>query len=176
MSVETVETPRMRGTVPGEGDLDFVAAMLADPRVGEMLGGVRDRDEVAAMLADERGHWAEHGFGYWAWRDRTTGEGVARGGLHIRQVEGEDVIELGWAVAADRWGQGLATELARASVDAAAQLGIARLVAFTMPGNVASRRVMEKLGMTYERTFIHGRWGPHILYSLDVDAARGDGR
>jgi [ribosomal protein S5]-alanine N-acetyltransferase len=176
VSIETVESPRMRGTVPEEDDLDFLAAMLADPRVGETLGGVRRRDEVAALLADERGHWAEHGFGYWAWRDRATGEGVARGGLHIRPVEGEDEIELGWAVVPGRWGQGLATELARASVDAAAQLGIARVVAFTMPVNVASRRVMEKLGMTYERTFIHGQWGPHILYSLDVDAARGDGR
>jgi len=50
-----------------------------------------------------------------------------------------------------------------------------RVVAFTMPGNAASRRVMEKLGMTYEKTFEHGRWGPHVLCSIEPDAARRDG-
>jgi len=166
----------MSGTVPDDGDLDFLVALAADPRVGATLGGVRTRGEVVQWLAEERAHWERHGFGYWVWCDRVTGEGVARGGVRIRQVEGEDVTELGWAVVAERWGQGLATELAQASVDAAARLGIPRVVAFTMPTNVGSRRVMEKLGMTYERTFVHGQWGPHILYSLEVDAARGHGR
>jgi RimJ/RimL family protein N-acetyltransferase len=166
----------MRGAVPDEDDLDFLAGLLGDPRVGETLGGVRTRDEVAAWIGDERAHWDEHGFGYWVWRDRETGAGVARGGLHVRPVEGRDETELGWAVAPARWGEGLATELARASVDAAARLGIGRVVAFTMPVNVASRRVMEKLGMTYEKEFVHGPWGPHVLFSLQLDAAGGDGR
>jgi [ribosomal protein S5]-alanine N-acetyltransferase len=171
-----VETARMRGTVPTDDDLDFLAALLGDPRVGETLGGARPRDEVAGWIAVDRDHWERHGFGYWVWRDRETGAGLARGGLYVRHVDGVDETELGWAVVPERWGEGLATELARASVDAAARLGISRLVAFTMPGNDASRRVMEKLGMTYEKSFVHGQWGPHILYSLQLDAARGDGR
>jgi RimJ/RimL family protein N-acetyltransferase len=68
----------------------------------------------------------------------------------------------------ERWGEGIATELAAASVGEAAALGIAGLVAVTMPANVASRRVMEKLGMTYDHTFEYGIWGPHVLYRLPL--------
>jgi [ribosomal protein S5]-alanine N-acetyltransferase len=171
----TIETARMRGTVPDDGDLPFLRGLLADPRVGETMGGVRNPDEVAEILAHHRDTWAQDGFGYWIWRDRETGEPVARGGLSRATVEGEPVVELGWVVRSDRWGQGLATELARASIDAAARLGIEQVVAYTLPHNTASRRVMEKLGMTYDRTFVHGRWGPHVLYLRDVDAAPGHG-
>lgn len=169
--VATVLTPRMRGTVPGDGDLEFLCALLGDPQVGETLGGVRDREGSAEILAAHRASWAERGLGYWIWRDRETGEPLARGGLSHATVEGEPVVEIGWAVVPDRWGQGLATEVGRASIDAAARLGIPRVVAYTLPHNSGSRRVMEKLGMTYDRTFIHGRWGPHVLYLADVDAA-----
>jgi RimJ/RimL family protein N-acetyltransferase len=74
------------------------------------------------------------------------------------------MYEIGWAVVADRWGRGYATELGRASIEAAARLGLAPVGAYTLPDNATSRRVMEKLGMTYDRTFVNGRWGPHVLY------------
>jgi ribosomal-protein-alanine N-acetyltransferase len=175
VDITTVVSPHMRGTVPGDGDLEFLCALLGDRRVGETLGGVRDRDAAAEILAAHRASWVEHGLGYWIWRDRETGEPVARGGLSRAAVEGEPVVELGWAVVPERWGQGLATELGRASIDAAARLGIPQVVAYTMPHNAGSRRVMEKLGMTYDRTFIHGRWGPHVLYLADVDPASRHG-
>jgi RimJ/RimL family protein N-acetyltransferase len=174
--VEHVRTPQLAGTPPGDDDLDFLAALLGDERVGRTLGGARGRDEVAGFLATEREHWARNGFGYWLWRERSTGEPVARGGLHRVQVEGEEMFELGWAVAPGRWGRGYATELGRASIEAGAQLGLDPVVAYTLPDNLASRRVMEKLGMTYDRTFIHGRWGPHVLYRVpDVGPAIASG-
>jgi RimJ/RimL family protein N-acetyltransferase len=59
-------------------------------------------------------------------------------------------VEIGWRLAADHWGQGLATEGAKAVVQYSfAKLGLGELVSFTVPANVASRRVMEKLGMTH---------------------------
>jgi ribosomal-protein-alanine N-acetyltransferase len=169
--VSTALTPRMRGTVPGAGDLEFLCALLGDPRVGETLGGVRDRRASGEILASHQAAWVENGFGYWIWRDRETGEPVARGGPSHATVEGKGVVEIGWAVVAERWGQGLATELGRASIDAAARLGIPQVVAYTLPQNTGSRRVMEKLGMTYDRTFVNGSWGPHVLYLTDVDPA-----
>jgi RimJ/RimL family protein N-acetyltransferase len=169
------ETQHLIGAPPVESDLDFFATLLGDERVGRTLGGVRGREEVAGFLAMHREHWDRNGFGYWVWRERSTGEPVARGGLQCAQVEGQEVFEAGWAVLPERWGRGYATEIGRAAIEAGAQLGLAPVVAYTLPDNAASRRVMEKLGMTYDRTFIHGRWGPHVLYLADVDAARGDG-
>ena len=81
--------------------------------------------------------------------------------------DGRPEIELGWVITPERWGEGLATELGQASVDVAfGQLGLPELVAFTTPGNVASRRVMEKLGFAYEKTAPFMHYGEHVLYRL----------
>ena len=75
-------------------------------------------------------------------------------------------MEIGWAVVPERWGEGLGTELARASVAVAfGELGLDTVVAFTQPGNAASRRVMEKAGFVFERDFAHAGL-PHVLYRL----------
>jgi RimJ/RimL family protein N-acetyltransferase len=82
---------------------------------------------------------------------------------HVR-VGGNDEIELAYAVAADRWGQGLATETAGAMLTIGFRdLGLAEVVCFTMTSNRASRRVMEKLGFTYERNIVYANL-PHVLY------------
>jgi ribosomal-protein-alanine N-acetyltransferase len=174
-ALSSVETVRLAGSPVAPRDLEFLCALMGDPRVGRTLGGVRDRAEVEAWLRDHRDHWQRHGYGYWTWRDSERGEPVARGGLGSAVVEGEPFVELGWAVLPERWGQGLATELGGASMRVAAQRGITRVVAFALVGNRASRRVMEKLGMRYDRDFEHGPWGAHALYVADLDAAGGDG-
>jgi RimJ/RimL family protein N-acetyltransferase len=173
-ALNAIETQRLVGTPIGPGDLDFLCTLLGDPRVGATLGGTRDPAQVEELVAQRAREWTR-GYGYRVWRERATGAPVARGGLGDAVVEGEPMVELGWAVLPARWGEGIATELAAASVAEAAGLGIPRVVAFTLPHNVASRRVMEKLGMRYDRVFEHGPWGPHVLYLLDTDAARRDG-
>jgi ribosomal-protein-alanine N-acetyltransferase len=174
-ALSTVETARLTGTPVGPRDIEFLCTLMGDPRVGSTLGGVRDRDQVRRWLRDHEDHWERYGYGYWTWRERAGGEPIARGGLGTATVEGEPVVELGWAVLPEHWGRGIATELGAASMRVAARLGIARVAAFALTGNVASRRVMEKLGMTYDRDFEHGPWGTHALYLADLDAAGGDG-
>jgi [ribosomal protein S5]-alanine N-acetyltransferase len=154
--VSRMRTERLDGEPLGPAHADRLAGLIGDPRVGETLGGVRSPAEAAENAAGHAAHWRSHGFGYWLWTERATGEPVARGGLHTAEVEGEPVVEIGWAVAAEHWGRGIATELGAASIDAAGRLGIPEVVAFTLPANVGSRRVMEKLGMRYERVFEHG--------------------
>ena len=67
-----------------------------------------------------------------------------------------DEVEVGWSVVPERWRQGLATELALASIDVAfGPLDLDQVVAFTLPDNVASRRVMEKAGFAYDRDILH---------------------
>jgi ribosomal-protein-alanine N-acetyltransferase len=131
------------------------------------LGGFRSREQISQTLPSYVAHWDEQGFGYYVWLDRETGELVGRGGLRIVEIAEQPEVELGWATVADRWGEGLATEAARAFVEVAFnQLGLDDVVAFTMPDNGASRRVMAKLDMTYERDIV---WAdlPHVLYRLE---------
>jgi RimJ/RimL family protein N-acetyltransferase len=158
----------MLGAPPVPDDLAFMCKLYGDPRVGATFGGLASPELVRGMLAREQAHFEREGFGFWIWRDRASGERVARGGLARAEVDGEPVVEVGWTVAPDRWGEGLATELGAASLAVAADLGFDEVVAFTLPFNVASRRVMEKLGMAYDREFVHGQWGTHVLYRTPV--------
>jgi ribosomal-protein-alanine N-acetyltransferase len=87
-------------------------------------------------------------------------------GLDRTEVEGEPAVEVGWSIAADRWGQGLATDAGRASVDwAFGSAGLDRVVSCTLHDNRASRRVMEKLGLKYVREFTR-RGFDQVLYEL----------
>ena len=158
----------MIGEPIGPQHRDGLAALLGDPRVGATLGGVATPEMVDGQIARMAADWRTHGFGFYAFADRGSGALVARGGPHPQQVDGTEEVEIGWTVAADRWGEGLATELGAASLDVAfGPLGLVDVVSFTLPDNVASRRVMEKLGFAYERDILHaGR--PHVLYRKRV--------
>jgi ribosomal-protein-alanine N-acetyltransferase len=134
-----------------------------DERVAATLGGVRTEEQVAAEAARHAAHWREHGYGYWALRDRATGAFVGRGGLRRTVVGGAEEVEVGWAIVAERWNEGLATELAAAAAAEAERVGLPSIVAFTQPDNRASRRVMEKAGFRYERDVVHAGVR-HVLY------------
>jgi RimJ/RimL family protein N-acetyltransferase len=122
------------------------------------------RAYIVEKLARDIEHWERHGFGPWLLRDRSSGEAVGRGGLRHTPATGVDEVEIGWTVHPDRWGEGLATELARVSVQTAfGELGVDEVIAYTSPDNIASRRVMEKAGLVLEGEFeVDGL--PQVLY------------
>jgi len=164
--IATVETERLRAEPITPAHQDELCALLGDPRVGATLGGLQSPARVAASIERQRAHWEQHGFGFWLWRERATGAAVARGGLFRTHVGGTDEVEVGWAVMPARWGEGIATELGAASVRAGfEQHGLPDLVAFTLPQNRASQRVMDKLGFEFERDVVHSEL-PHVLYRL----------
>jgi [ribosomal protein S5]-alanine N-acetyltransferase len=172
---EAIETARLRGErVRPEHESDLVR-MEQDPRMFPTLWGRPEPPTVAEIrsgLGRRRDHWERHGFGMWLLRDRGTGAMVGRGGLQQTEVSGELEVEVAWAIVADRWNEGLATELAHAAVHAAfTELGLPGLVAVTLPHNGASRRVMEKVGFAYERDVVHADL-PHVLYRLSRPDAR----
>jgi [ribosomal protein S5]-alanine N-acetyltransferase len=145
---------------------DELSNMLLDPRVYRSLWPREEpptQIDVAERVARLAGHRKRHGFGLWPVRDRHTGNLVGRGGLqHTYSVDFEGV-EATWAIVPERWGQGLATELARAAVRVAfSELELLELVALTLPHNVASRRVIEKTGFAYERDIEHAGL-PNVL-------------
>jgi RimJ/RimL family protein N-acetyltransferase len=167
ISCERVETARLLCERLRPDHAEDMSILLRDPRVARTLtadGLPPSEREVLDGLRAKVAHWERYGFGLWMVRDRAGGEMVGRGGLQHTYVGGSEEIEVGWAIVPERWGQGLATELALAAVRAASEpLGLAEIVAFTLPDNIASRRVMEKAGFSYERDVLHVGL-PHVLY------------
>jgi RimJ/RimL family protein N-acetyltransferase len=151
-ALDTFRTERLHAERLTSAHWDDLRAMDGDARYMAHLGGVRDAAGTAAYLDRNLAHWAEHGFGLWMLRDGDRGEMAGRAVLRHLQVESADEIEMGYGFFPRWWGRGLATEIARACV----ALGFERLhreslVAVTLPGHTASRHVMEKVGLRYER-------------------------
>lgn len=138
--------------------------MHRDPAVMTSLGGLRSDEETASYLRDNLDHWDRYGYGMWLFRDGTNRRFVGRAGVRNTHVGGNDEVELAYALMAEYWNRGLATEMAREILDLASErLGLTDIVCFTLPTNLASRRVMEKAGFTYEGEVIHAGL-PHVLY------------
>ena len=138
--------------------------MHKDARVMATLGGIRSDQETRRFLETNLEHWQHHGYGLWLFRSRADGRFVGRGGLRQAIVAGALEVELAYALMSDDWGQGLATEMSRSIVTLGfEQLGLADIVGVTLTTNLASQRVLEKTGFTYERDLIHADV-PHVLY------------
>ena len=136
-------TARLRGEPLGPQHHDALRALLTDPRVAATLGGTPPPGWIGEHIAGVQEHWREHGFGWYGWRDRATGAFVARGGPRRVHVAGRDEVEVGWTVAPERWGQGIATELGARSVALA----------------------FGPLGLAFEADIDYKGW-PHVLYRL----------
>lgn len=133
-----------------------------------------ESDDLLARLVD---HWRRHGYGLWA-VDVTAAGGAFAGfaGLAVPSFLPAvlPAVEVGWRLAPEWWGRGLATEAARASVDhASAALGLASVVSIIDQANTASLRVAERLGMRRGRDRLHPvtRRRLHVM-ELDLDASR----
>jgi RimJ/RimL family protein N-acetyltransferase len=98
-------------------------------------------------LARDISHWRQHDFGPWMLTGRSSQRFLGRVGLSHITFDGEALVELSWAIMPEYWGQGLATEVARAALVAAETLGFEKVLAYTLASNQASRRVVEKLGL-----------------------------
>jgi RimJ/RimL family protein N-acetyltransferase len=155
-----------------EPDLPDLCRMHRDKRVMATLAGVRSDEETAEFLRAQLAHWERYGFGWWTLREASSGTFVGRGGLRRVTVEGREEVEVGYALMLEYWERGLATELAGESARVAFEiLDLPDIVSFTLPTNRASRRVMEKIGLRYERDVVHADL-PHVLYRLSASTWR----
>ena len=127
------------------------ARLNSDPRVVEFLPGPLSRQESDAVADRIEAHFQRHEFGYWAVEIPAVTPFAGFVGLGIPSFEAHftPCVEIGWRLDADHWNRGYATEGARAALDFGFQsLQLEEIVSFTVPANVRSRRVMEKIGMT----------------------------
>ncbi len=146
-----LETERLILRPFQESDLGELALINRDPDVRAFAdSGVKDREQTKQRLDVVLEHWRKHGFGLWAVILKAEGRFV--GWCGVGYFHGVGDAELSYTLAKPYWGQGLATEATRAVVDHAfRQLGLPRILAHARTQNTASHRVMEKIGMTFQR-------------------------
>lgn len=171
-----LETSRLIGEPAGRADADLAVQLFGDPEVARWIwpegrtdgeaAGPRSPEEAVAILDRFVARWREEGIGWWFLRERAGGAFVGEVGLQRTEVDGEPVVEVGWTLLSTQWGHGYATEAAAAALNFGfGSAGLVEVVAFTMPHNTGSLRVMEKLGMTYDREFVRAGL-PHVLYRV----------
>jgi RimJ/RimL family protein N-acetyltransferase len=153
------------------------ARLNSDPRVVEFLRGILSGEESDALADRIEAHFQRHGFGLWAVEIPGITQFAGFIGLSIPRFEARftPCIEIGWRLGAEHWNRGYATEGARAALAFGFNsIQVEEIVSFTVPGNVRSRRVMEKIGMTHSASddFEHPLLPEghplrrHVLYKL----------
>ncbi|VVE19705.1 GNAT family N-acetyltransferase [Pandoraea anhela] len=176
----TITTPRLLLRQWRTDDLPSFAALNADREVMRHFPTTLDRaqsDAVARRLAE---HLQTHGYGPWA--VEIPGITAFAGFVGLMRVGFEapfvPAVEIGWRLARAWWSKGYATEAAIAAAHYAFDtLGMRDLVSFTVPANVRSRAVMQRIGMHHcpEDDFMHPLIPPghrlrrHVLYRMDAD-------
>ncbi|HEX6709528.1 MAG TPA: GNAT family N-acetyltransferase [Rubrobacter sp.] len=146
-----LETERMFLRRMEMSDVDYLMGIFSDPVAMRYYPGTKSRQEVEDWVRWTLESYRDHGFGLWAALLKDSGEFVGQCGLTVQEVEGKEEVEIGYLFLRKFWGRGLATEAARASRDHGFRLGYKRLVSLIDPGNLASRRVAEKTGLTLEK-------------------------
>jgi RimJ/RimL family protein N-acetyltransferase len=158
-------------------DLPAFAALNADPEVMQYMSKSLNREESDAFVGWIREGIAQRGFGLWAVEVFGVSDFIGFTGLSVPSFEAhfKPCVEIGWRLARQFWGFGYATEAARLAMDYGFRLaGLEEIVSFTFVGNIRSRKVMERLGMTRspEDDFDHPRLSedhplrPHVLYRM----------
>jgi RimJ/RimL family protein N-acetyltransferase len=164
-------TARLRLRAFTTGDEERIHAIYADPEVMRYVGhgAHRTTTETARALRGYADALRERGYGFVAVIERSTGALIGDAGLHPLAGRGPDV-ELGYTLARAAWGRGYGTEIGHALVAHAFDtLDVPRVMAQVEPGNLASRHVLEKLGMTERGVrMTYGR--PHLLYAVDRES------
>ena len=159
------------------GDLAALAALYADPETRRYYpDGVRTADETREEIEWFRnGHPKHPELGLWATVHKPTQRFIGRCGLLPWTIDGIDEVEVAYMIEKSMWGQGLGTEAADAIAQHAYRIGLRRLVCLILPGNDASRRVAEKLGMRRERT-LDDEHRAAWLYAMSMSRDEVSGR
>lgn len=171
MTILTTERLILRPWIPA--DRAPFAALNADPEVRRHFAATQTRAESDASIDRFTEHWTRDGYGFDVAERRSDGAFLGMVGLQSVTLPSGTAVEIGWRLARAHWHQGYATEAARAWRDHGfATLGLAEIIAITLPGNAASRAVMHRLGMRRDpaRDFDHSDLPPDnariITYAL----------
>ncbi len=174
-----LETDRLLLRAWQDEDLDPFAEMCADPEVMRYFPEVLTREKSALLMSKCREKQQEDGFCMAPVEVKETGEFIGFVGLnrpaYVAPLPFDPCVEIGWRLKQSAWGRGYASEAAREWIRFGFEtIGLEEIVAFTIPENLPSRRVMERIGMTrdLDGDFLHPSlpaghpFAPHVLYRL----------
>ena len=176
-----IETDRLILRKPKLGDARALQRAYGDPEVTEFIGGgeTRNLEETRDWIKRQLARWKADGFGSLVIERKEDKKVLGRTGFLVWNSEtwttgtlaefGDDigVVELGWVLAKEHWGQGYATEAAAAARDYAfKELRLPRLISLIMKGNDRSVRVAERIGERYVRDVGRDDWSVR-LYAVN---------
>lgn len=165
--MQILETPRLILREFHRDDVDALARTLSDAETMRFYPAPFDRAAVDDWISRNLVRYQKDGHGLWAMTLKSSGELIGDCGLTVQQVDGLDEIEIGYHVRRDLWGNGFATEAARACRDYGfARLPVERLISLIRPENLQSRRVAEKNGMAVWKETMRQNL-PHLVYAIN---------
>jgi len=167
-----LETERLILRPLKEKDVDEIYAMRSDADVMRFIREPQNRAESADWVKLVSSRWVNEQIGFCAMIEKASNEFVGWCGIWKLKETGE--LEIGYATVPKAWGKGFATEAAFKFLDYAFErLKPEKIVAVAQPKNNASRRVMEKLGMSYDYTGLF--YGNNLVhYSITKEKFRQD--
>jgi RimJ/RimL family protein N-acetyltransferase len=149
-------------------DANDLLEIWGDPEAMRLFPKTLDRDEMNAWIERNLNRYAQYGHGIWAVIRRDDQQFVGDCGLVIQDVDGVEELEVGYHFKRLHWGQGFATEAARACMDYAFnQLGRRRIISMIRPENASSRRVAERNGLQIQKQ-IFWRGYQHFIYAINL--------
>lgn len=157
------DTTRLRFRPYEYDDFAVVKAIFDDEAARRFYPGMADDDAIAAWIADNHQRYCDDGFGLWAVVEKSSDVLIGDCGLTYQNVEGEQLLELGYHIRADRRGNGFALEAARSAL----KFGLERVedlvCSIVAPDNTASIAVASKLH-SKKRNYLNRRDEPRLLY------------
>jgi RimJ/RimL family protein N-acetyltransferase len=171
-------------------DIPLMATISSDPLVMEHFPATQDIAATQALVDHINQHYEKFGYALYAVEIKDTREFIGFVGLNHPPFEipnfkpkGLPIVEIGWRLSSNHWGQGYATEAAKAVLDYAfTELNLCEIISFTVPANTKSRHVMEKIGLHHSEAddFDHPKLEEnsplkrHVLYRLMRDNYRAN--
>jgi RimJ/RimL family protein N-acetyltransferase len=149
--MQELETARLYLRQFTPDDLDDLYRIYSDPEIMKYVGqGTRTREETENALYDMLASWEQNNFGMWALADKMNNRFIGECGLVFLEKTPE--VELSYTLDKHYWNRGLAAEASLASLQYGFDvLKLEKIVAVARPENIASQRVMQKVGMKYEK-------------------------
>lgn len=179
-NMKILETERLILRTWKEEDAVDYFNINQDPKVIEFLRGPLTMEQVNDFIPAANSHGEKYGYTLWAVELKENGDLIGFIGLNYTDWESHftPAVEVGWRLGSQYWGKGFATEGAKAALDYGfTRCDLKEIVSFTVPSNIRSIRVMEKIGLKRDTNggFAHPKLAvddplsQHILYRLGRD-------